>query len=189
MKKYKLIPVLLALVLAFSTWMPALATSNVAANPASVNAAASGPINLTIKNPLPKATTVNLTGTKTYSIYVVAGGTVTKTIDAGKYKYSYAGCYGKAVKGNLQVKGTTSLLKIKPCKMANWSWTNPSSSSFVTIRLKGWVNYNVSISPGQTVKVSWVAGTYQITLKHCGKTYNDTLKVSGNKRWIFYPCK
>lgn len=188
MKKMRIFVVLLALVLVFSSWAPALATNAVNTNPQSAAAASTGPLTLTIKNPLPKATTVTLTGPKTYNIYVNAGATLTKTIDAGRYKYTYAGCFGKMQKGNLKVKGTTADLKITACKMANWRFTN-FTSSYVSIRMKGWVNYFVSIAPGQTVKVSWVSGTYQATLKFCGKSVDTAWKVSGNKGWYFPPCK
>ncbi len=189
MKKVGIFVWCLALILALSSWAPALATTNVAANPASADAAVTGPITLTINNPLPKATTVTLTGPKTYTIYVTKGATITRTIDAGKYKVSYAGCLGKPVKGNLKVKGIVATLNIKPCKMANWIWTNPKNSSYVTIRLNGWVSYNVSLAPGQTVRVSWVAGKYDVTFKHCGKTFNEKWNVSGKKSWIWLPCE
>lgn len=189
MKKFKICAVFMTLVLVFSSWAPALATTSVNAVPQSADWAATGPVTLTITNPMPKATTVSLTGTKTYNIYVMAGATITKTIDPGKYKYSYPGCFDKVKKGNLNIKGTKAVLKIAQCKMAKWVWMNPSAGNYVTIRLKGWVNYNLTIAPGQIVKVSWVVGTYQVTLTHCGKTYHETWKVSGNRRFLFYPCK
>jgi len=187
MKNLKLKTLLLVLVFVVALQAPAMVTPGRAAElPTSVSA--SGPVTLTITNPLPKATTVILTGTKPYTINVPQGATITKTIDPGKYKYSYQGCLNKAKKGNLKVKGATATLKIAPCKMATWTWYNADDSKPATIRLKGWVNYSVTVGPGQILSFSWVADKYQFTLVACGKTYNETLNVKGKKSWIVYAC-
>jgi len=188
MKKFKVIPVLLALVLAFSSWVPALATDVVAASPENLVAATSGPITLTITNPMPKATTVTLTGTKSYNILVPKGATITKTIDAGKYKYTYAGCLGKLKKGSLKVKGTTAALKIAPCKMAKYGFFNTDKTHTYYVKLKGWVSYSESVGPGQIKIFSWVAGTYQVTETYCGHTNTFTVAVKGNRGILLRPC-
>jgi len=166
---------------------PAMVTPGRAAELAT-SVSASGPVTLTITNPLPKATTVTLTGTKPYTINVPQGATITKTIDPGKYKYSYQGCLNKAKKGNLKVKGAIATLKIAPCKMANWVFYNADDSTPYTLRLNGWVDYYVTVGPGQILRFSWVADTYQATEKACGDTYNFTWKVKGKKSWIVYAC-
>ncbi len=183
--KFKALFVVLMFVVALP--MPAMVTPGQAAELPDL-ASASGPITLTITNPLPKATTVILTGTKSYTISVPQGATITKTIDPGKYKYSYLGCLNKAKKGNLKVKGAIAALKIAPCKMATWIWYNADDSRSATIRLKGWVNYSVSVGPGQVLSFSWVADTYQATFVACGETYNETWKVKGKKSWIIFAC-
>jgi hypothetical protein len=183
MKKTRYLIITLVLMLLVTSWSPELVTTGWAAP-----ALASNPITLTITNPLPKATVVTLTGTKAYTISVPQGATITKTIEAGKYKYSYQGCLNKAKKGNLKVKGATAALKIAPCKMATWVWYNADDSRPATIRLKGWVNYSVSVGPGQVLSFSWVADTYQATFVACGETYNETWKVKGKKSWIIFAC-
>ena len=188
MNKIRFLNIAVVLVLMVTCWSPAFAKTGLTSKQEST-ASAGTSISLTITNPLPKATTVTLTGTKAYAINVPKGATVTKTIDPGKYKYSYQGCLNKPKKGNLKVKGTAAALKITPCKMATWIWYNADDSKPASIRLKGWMNYSVTIGPGQVVSFSWVADNYQATLTACGKTYNDTLKVKGKKSWIIYACK
>ena len=178
----------MALLLVVTSWTPALAKTNRVAELQSATAASTS-ITLTITNPLPKATTVTLTGTKAYTINVPQGATITKTIDPGKYKFSYQGCLNKAKKGSLKVKRATATLKIPPCKMATWIWYNEDDSKPATIRLRGWMNYSVTIGPGQVMSFSWVADKYQATLTACGKTYDGTWKVKGKKSWIIYACK
>ena len=185
MKNLKAIWISLLVLLLLFSWAPAIPSQAAGSETAS---AAGGPITLTITNPLPKATTVTLTGPKSYTISVQKGATITRTLDAGKYKYSYLGCLNKAKKGNLKVKGTTATIKIPPCKMATWSWYNEDDTKTATLKLKGWMSYNVSVPPGQVVIVSWVADKYQTTLVSCGKTHNYTLKVSGKKSWIIFAC-
>jgi hypothetical protein len=188
MKHIKLLSILLVFVFVAAFQAPAMVPAARAAGTADL-AAAGSPIALTITNPLPKATTVTLTGPKSYTFAVPKGATITKNIEAGKYKYSYQGCLNKAKKGNLKVKGTTAALKIPPCKMAIWSWYNEDDSKPATIKLSGWVSYSVTIGPGQVQTVSWVADTYQFTLTACGKTFNERVKVQGKKSWIIYACK
>lgn len=166
---------------------PGMVTPSLAAG-AQANQAASAPIALTITNPLPKPTTITLTGPRSYTIYVPAGATITQNIDVGKYKFSFAGCLGKTKKGNLKVKKTAAVLKIPPCKMANWSFYNADNVMPATITLKGWMSYTVTVSPGQVMRFSWVADKYQATVRSCGDTYNFTWKVSGKKAWIIYAC-
>jgi len=177
--------VVAAFLLAFRA--PAMVTPGQAAE-LLTSASASAPVTLTITNPLPKATTVTLTGAKPYTINVPQGATITKTIDPGKYKYSYQGCLNKAKKGNLKVKGATAALKIAPCKMAMWSFYNSDKSHPYRLRLNGWVDYSVTVNPGQLVQFSWVTDNYQATENWCGKTYNFTWKVKGKKGWIINPC-
>jgi hypothetical protein len=175
------------LVIAVALQAPAMVIPGQAAELAT-EASAKGPVTLTITNPLPKATTVILTGTKPYTINVPQGATITKTIDPGKYKYSYQGCLNKAKKGNLKVKGATATLKIAPCKMANWVFYNADDSTPYTLRLNGWVDYYVTVGPGQVLRFSWVTDTYQATEGWCGETDNFTLKVKGKKSWIIFAC-
>jgi hypothetical protein len=177
---------LTAFVVAFQA--PAMLTTTRAAELPAETAAGS-PIALTITNPLPKATTVILSGAKAYTINVPQGATITKTIDPGKYKYSYQGCLNKAKKGNLKTKGATATLKIAPCKMATWVFYNADKSQPYTLRLNGWVDYNITVGPGQVLRFSFVADTYQATERACGETYNFTWKVNGKKSWIIYACK
>lgn len=188
MTKTRIVTIILltAFVVAFQA--PAMLTTTRAAELPATEAAVSS-ITLTITNPLPKATTVTLTGKKSYTINVQQGATITRTIDPGKYKFSYQGCLNKAKKGNLKVKKVTATLKIAPCKMATWIWYNADDSRPATIRLKGWVNYSVTVGPGQVLAFSWVADTYQATIVACGKTINETWKVKGKKSWIIYACK
>ena len=188
MKNIKLFSVFLVFVFVVAFRAPALVTSGQAASPQSL-AAADTSISLTITNPLPKATTVTLTGPKSYTINLPQGATVTKSIEPGKYKYSYLGCLNKAKKGNLKVKGATATLKIVPCKMATWSFYNADDSTPYTLSLKGWVSYSVTVGPGQVMIFSWVADAYQAVEKACGKTFNFTWKVNGKKSWIVYACK
>ena len=187
MKNLKFKTLFFVLVFVVALKAPAMVTPGQAAELPAL-ASASGPVTLTITNPLPKATTVTLTGTKPYTINVPQGATITKTIDPGKYKYSYQGCLNKAKKGNLKVKGATAALKIAPCKMAMWSFYNSDKSHPYTLRLNGWVDYSVTVSPGQLVRFSWVTDNYQATENWCGKTYNFTWKVKGKKGWIIKPC-
>lgn len=186
--KNRFVTIFLLIIYVVAFQAPAMQNSTQAAGLPALNAAGSS-ISLTITNPLPKSTTITLTGPKSYTISVLPGATVTRTIASGKYKFSYPGCLNKTMKGNLKVKKITATVKIAPCKMATWIWYNADHSRSATIRLKGWVNYSVTVGPGQIVPVSWVADTYQITLTACGKTVNDTLKVNGKKRWIIYACK
>jgi hypothetical protein len=188
MKKIRYLIISLVLMLLVTSWSPSLVTTGWAAGEAAP-AAASTPITLTITNPLPKATTVTLTGAKPYTINVPQGATITKTIDPGKYKYSYLGCLNKAKKGNLKTKGTTATLKIAPCKMAMWTFFNADKSQPYTLRLNGWVDYFVTVGPGQVLRFSFVADTYQATEKACGDTYDHPWKVKGKKAWIVYACK
>lgn len=116
------------------------------------------------------------------------GATITRSIDPGKYKYSYLGCLNKAKKGNLKIKGAAATLKIPACKMAAGFIFNADDSRPATIRLKGWVSYSVTVGPGQIKQFSWVADQYQYTLLACGKTYNCTLKVKGKKSLIIHAC-
>jgi hypothetical protein len=187
MKHIKLLGILLVFVFVAALQAPVMLPAARAAGTADL-AAAGSPIALTITNPLPKATTVTLAGPKSYTITVPQGGTITKNIEAGKYKFSYQGCLNKAKKGNLKVKGATAALKIIPCKMATWSFFNADDTKPATMRLSGWVNYSVTVGPGQVQAVSWVADTYQFTLIACGKTYNEKVKVQGKKSWIINAC-
>ena len=187
MKTLRILSVLLALVLAFPAWAPAMANTGLAASSQS-QAAAGTSITLTITNPMPKDTTVSLTGKKAYTIPVPKGATITKTLDAGQYKYSYKGCLNKPKKGNLKVQGGVANLKIQPCKMANWTFVNRDRSQPVTIKLKGWVNYSEYIGPGQTKTFAWVADTYQVSIVACGRTYKDNWKIKGKKAWEVYAC-
>ena len=188
MKNLKLFSVFLVLVFVAAFLAPAMVTPVQAAGVPTM-ASASSSITLTIANPLPKATTVTLSGPKSYTINLPKGATINKTIDPGKYKYSYLGCLNKAKKGNLKVKGDTATLKIVPCKMAYWSWYNEDNTKPATIKLTGWVNYSVTIGPGQIQTFSWVADSYQFTLTACGKTISEKVKVQGKKSWIIYACK
>ena len=152
-------------------------------------AAAAGPVTLTITNPLPKATTVTIDGARDYTIYVPKGATITKTIDAGKYKYSYLGCLNKPKKGNLKVKGSAAALKIPACKTATWVFFNEDATKPATISLQGWMTYNVTLPPRTLVTFNWVADKYQVTVRACGKTYNESWNVKGKKGWVIYACK
>jgi len=187
MKNIKLFSVFLVFVFVAAFWAPAMVTPGQAAGLPTM-ASASSSITLTITNPLPKATTVTLTGPKSYTINLPKGATINKAIDPGKYKYSYLGCLNKAKKGNLKVKGATATLKIVPCKMATWSFYNADDSKPYTLSLKGWVSYSVTVGPGQVMIFSWVADIYQATEKACGKTNNFPLKVNGKKAWMIYAC-
>ncbi len=187
MNKTRFVPVILALILLTATWSPEPGAIARAAAP-DASAAANVPITLTITNPLPKATTVTLTGAKPYTFSIAQGATITKTIAPGKYKYVYMGCLNKAKKGNLKVKGAKADLKIPPCKMATWAFFNADKTHSYSLRLNGWVDYSVTIGPGQLLRFSWVADTYQATENWCGKTYNFTMKVKGKKSWIIKPC-
>jgi len=95
MTKTRIVTIILltAFVVAFQA--PAMFTTTRAAELPATEAAVSS-ITLTITNPLPKATTVTLTGKKSYTINVQQGATITRTIDPGKYKFSYQGCLNKA---------------------------------------------------------------------------------------------
>jgi hypothetical protein len=188
MKTLKVLTVLLALVLVFTAWAPAMAyTTSIAS---SQNQAAAGTsVNLTITNPTPKEITVTLTGKQKYTITVPKGATINKKLDAGQYKYSYKGCLNKPKKGNLKIQGGAATLKIAPCKMANWTFVNRDLSKPVTLKLKGWVSYSEYLGPGQTKTFAWVADTYDVSIAVCGKTYNETWKIKGNKAWEIYACK
>jgi hypothetical protein len=187
MKKTSFLILSVLLALLVTSISPAVSTTGLAAGPAAP-ALAKTPITLTITNPLPKATTVNLTGAKPYTINVPQGATITKTLEPGKYKYTYLGCLNKAKKGNLKTKGATAALKITPCKMATWSFFNADDTHYSTLRLNGWVDYSITVGPGQFIRVSWVADTYKVTHNWCGKTNNFTWKVKGKKNWIIKPC-
>ncbi len=185
MKRMDILGLMLVFVIAFTSFAPAPSSLVVTA----VEAASTTPINLTITNPLPKATTVTLDGTRSYTIYLPKGAIITKKLDAGKYKFTYNGCLGKKKTGNLKVKAGVSTLLIAACKTATWVFVNPSShTQTVTISLRGWMSYNESIAPGQTKVFSWVVDTYEVTLKHCGTTYNETWRVKGKKGWVFRTC-
>jgi hypothetical protein len=188
MNKKTLLIVSLVLTLLVTSWSPTGVTTSWASGLDSP-ALASTPIALTITNPLPKAVTITLQGKKSYTIMVPQGGTVTKTIEAGKYKYSYQGCLNKPKKGNLKVKRALATLKISPCKMATWSFYNADKYQPYTLRLDGWVDYNITVGPGQVLRFSFVADTYTATSRACGKTYNYTWKVKGKKAWIIFACK
>ena len=187
MKKTRILLIIVEVVFVICFTIPA--TNGLAAGPEAAPSAGAGPVTLTITNPLPKAITVNLDGDKDYTINVPKGATITRILDAGKYKYSYLGCLNKPKKGNLKVKGTAATIKVPPCKMATWSWYNADDTKTATLKLKGWMDYTITVPPGQVVLVSWVADTYQATLTSCGKTNNGVLKVSGKKAWIIYACK
>jgi hypothetical protein len=188
MKTLKVLTVFLALVFVFAAWAPPVASTASAAS-AQDQSAAGTSINLTITNPTPKEITVSLKGKQSLTIPVPKGATITKKLDAGKYTYSYKGCLNKTQKGNLKVQGEVATLKIAPCKMANWTWENKDLSKPVKIKLKGWVSYSEYLGPGQTKTFSWVADTYKVTIAVCGKTYNETWKIKGNKAWEVYACK
>jgi hypothetical protein len=187
MKNTKLLMKILVLLSLVVFQVPGMAAPGLAAGEES-SATATATIALTITNPLPKATTVTLSGPRSYTLYVPAGATITQNIDAGKYKYGYSGCLGKVKKGNLKLKKTTATLKIAACKMANWSFYNEDAATPVTITMKGWMNYSVNIGPRQRVRVSWVADKYQATMHACGEIHNFPWKVSGKKWWIIYAC-
>ncbi len=187
MNKTRVLLVSLALILLATSWSPGAGASAWAAAP-DAPALASVPITLKITNPLPKATTVTLSGTKPYTFNVPQGATITKTLAPGKYKFVYQGCLNKAKKGNLKVKGATAEIKITPCKMATWSFYNADDTHTFNLRLNGWVDYSVSIGPGQIKQCSWVADNYQATYNWCSKSYNATWKVKGKKSWVIRPC-
>lgn len=187
MNRSKFVKIFLTIVFALSFQAPGIVTASRAAElPATAPAAA--PITLTITNPLPKATTVSLSGTKSYTFYLPAGTTLTKTIDPGKYKFSYQGCLNKAKQGKLKVKKAGATLNIAACKMATWYFYNADDSMPYTLNLKGWMNYSITVNPHQALRFSWVADTYQAIGRACGKTYNFTLKVKGKKAWIVRAC-
>lgn len=187
MNKSRFLLVTLALILLATSGLPGAGATVRAASP-DATLLATVPITLTITNPLPKATTVTLTGTKPYTFNVPQGATITKTLEPGKYKYAYNGCLNKAKKGNLKVKAGKADLKIPACKMATWTFFNADDTHGFTLRLNGWVDYSVSIGPGQIKQVSWVADTYQATHNWCGKTDTFTWKVKGKKSWVIKPC-
>lgn len=187
MKNMRLLIKVLSILSLMAFQLPGMVTPSLAAEP-QASVAAAAPIALTITNPLPKPTTVTLTGNRSYTIYVAAGATITQNIDAGKYKFSYPGCLGKVKKGNLKLKKTTAMLKITPCKMANWSFRNADDTMPTTITLRGWVNYTAIIPPGQTMRYTWVADTYSAVVVACGETYNETWKVKGKKAWLIFAC-
>jgi len=187
MNRPKFVKICLTIVLALSFQAPGMVTLSRAAELPAITSSAA-PITLTITNPLPKATTVTLTGTKPYTFYLPAGTTLTKTIDPGKYKYSYRGCLNKAKQGNLKVKKAGATLKIAACKTATWYFYNADDSMPYTLNLRGWMSYSITVYPRQAVWFSWVADTYQVIERACGKTYNFTLKVKGKKGWIIRAC-
>lgn len=178
MKKRSLAAIILVLALVLAAWVPGQTIS-----------AAATQMTLTITNPMPKGTTVTLSGPRSYTISVGPGGSVSQAIDAGKYKYSYAGCLGKVKTGNLKSKGGTASLAIPACKMANWVLYNSDSSQSVTLTLRGWVNYSETIGPKQVKVVSWVAGSYQATLRRCGVSVTLPLSVKGKRAINFYACQ
>jgi hypothetical protein len=143
---------------------------------------------LTITNPLPVSTTVTLSGTKNYSIYIAKGGKVERKIDAGKYKYTYNGCLGKKKTGNLKAKAGIATLAIPACKTATWTFTNFDKTKSASLALRGWVSYYETILPLQTKTVSWVVDDYETTIRECGFTYSFIWKVRGKKWWWFRPC-
>lgn len=182
MKISKKLAILLLAILILSSWAPAQAATG-------ASAPASGPIVLTIVNPLPKATTVTLTGPQALTIRVSEGGSVQRTISAGKYQYSYQGCLGKTKTGNLKIKGATGTLSIPACKMATWVFYNLDKKTPFTLTLKGWMTYNVTVAPGGMQIFNWVAGEYDATVKVCGRTYYETWKIKGKKGWDIFACK
>jgi hypothetical protein len=172
MKKTTIFSMGLVLLLVFATWAPAIAQATGAP--------------LTIKNPLPKSTVVNLDGAKDYSFTVGAGQTINKTIDKGNYKVKYVGCLGKPTNTNLKLKGGKYELNIKPCKMAKWTIVNPSSKTF-TSELNGWMTYRMTVGPGQTKTFDIVAGPYDFKNACGGDTWTGKVKVGGNKTWLMCP--
>lgn len=176
--KRSVLAIFIVLALVLAAWAPEQTIS-----------AAATQMTLTITNPMPKGTTITLSGPRSYNISVGPGGSVSQLIDAGKYKYSYAGCLGKVKTGNLKSKGATASLAIPPCKMATWVFFNPDKSQPVTITLRGWVNYSETVGPGQIKAYSWVAGNYQMTIRRCGKSSTFPVNVKGKKSWVFYTCQ
>jgi hypothetical protein len=177
MKKSTFFGLVMILMLVVSSWVPAEASQSTERVEAST-------VGLTITNKMPKATTVNLTGASNYTIYVNTGATVTKNINGGAYKYSYAGCGGKIKKGALKIKGSTASLVIPACGMLTLTIVNQTSQAF-SWKLTGWMNYNINVGAGQTKTVQLVSGTYDGEMKVCGKTYTAKWKVGkGKKTWL-----
>jgi hypothetical protein len=184
---------LLGLFLALSVVLTSLAPAPIAAGSLtySQGPAAATPatyITLTITNNMPKPTTLTLSGTAGYTIYLANGASTTRKIAPGRYKYDFAGCLGKVKKGNLKVKANVATLTIGACKVATILLINFDKSRSASVSLKGWMSYNESIGPRQSKIVSWVADNYAAKVRFCGFTFNMDLKVRGRKIMPFPPC-
>jgi hypothetical protein len=180
MKKYTIFCLFILFALVVTSWAPAQATTVSPAKPAAVDAA-SAP--LTITNNMPKATTVSLKGPKDYSFYVTQGATINKNIESGTYKYSYAGCGGKVKKGNLKAKKGVYALVIPACPSMTWTINNLSSKPF-SVKLTGWLNYNVYVAGGQSKSYTIVSAKYDATMTMCGTTASGTMKFGkGRTTW------
>lgn len=209
MKKYTLFTLIFICSLLFSSWTTAAAAtgeqasavSTRAAAPvatdamvssassvtasAAVQAAASSGKTLTITNPLPKATTVTLSGAGDYTIVVSANQTKTKTIPQGSYRYKYLGCLDKTYSGILKYKDGSYTLDIPACKMVTVRIINPFFETY-TSTMSGWMNYNITVKPRHIESFEVVAGVYYLkyTCTPSNKGWEGKVRLKKNITWV-----
>lgn len=181
MKKHPLLTLFVLLAILISAWTPAAAASSAPAE--SITATAG--VTLTITNPLPKATVVTLRGSNDYTFTVPANQAVTKTIEQGKYRYSYKGCLDKKAAGILSQKDGKYELDIPACKTITMRIINPHTANY-TSTMTGWMNYTINVPAGTIKSFAIVAGPYQLDYTCSnGSTYrwSGKVKLSKNITW------
>ena len=140
-------------------------------------------ITVQVDNKTGASVRITLTGERTYNFTAVPGKS-TKTIDDGKYTFSYQAC-GKTVKGKLKVKGATAKLKINACPVATIKFNNTTGAS-MSITLRGPNTYRFSVVPGISTQKVW-KGTYQYTAYGCGgQASTGSVKLNRNMVWTWY---
>jgi hypothetical protein len=148
-------------------------------------------VDLNLHNDTEETVKVTLTGPKNYSFDMVPGKIV-KTVEEGKYKYSYGAC-GEKFSGEITVEDDEQWLVIEPCgAVAIYEkFVVDSHLDAVTLKLTGPSSYDLAVTLGTNKFISLQVGSYAYSYDACGGTWTGTVDITknGKGRITLYSCE
>ena len=148
-------------------------------------------VDLNVHNNTEETVKIVLTGPKNYSFDVVPGK-ILKTVEEGKYKYSYGAC-GEKLSGEITVEDDNQWLVVEPCSAVGLfaKFVVDSHLDSVTLKLTGPASYDLAATLGSNKFISLQVGDYAYSYDACGGTWTGTLNIpkNGTGRITIYSCE